>query len=150
MNRDLTQQITVESGMFKLLAEGLRNTLAWKVQGHDFSRKLTTLRFMAQSFQRHLEHLLALEEFDGYMTQVEEMAPQLARSVDALKQQHEKFRTGSRRIMHGLERMAATDAARFDSVCDEFLTLLQKIDEHNQREAELFQEAMARDGGGEG
>ena len=150
MNRDISQQITVESGMFKLLTEGLRNTLDWKVQGNDFSRKLTTLRFMAQSFQRHLEHLLALEEFDGYMTLVEEKAPQLARSVDALKVQHEKFRTGSRRILHGLERLAATDKTRFNDTCDEFLALLEKIDEHNQRESDLFMEALAREGGGEG
>jgi hemerythrin-like domain-containing protein len=150
MNHEITQQIAVESSMFKLLEEGLRNTLAWKVQGNDFSRKLATLRFMAQSFHRHLEHLLAAEEFDGYMTHVEELAPQLARSVDALKNQHDKFRAGSRRILHGLERVSPSDQASFNKVCDEFLALLQAIDEHNEREASLFTEAFSRDGGGEG
>jgi hypothetical protein len=150
MNQDITQQIAVESGMFKLLMEGLRNALAWKVHGNDFSRKLSTLRFMAQSFQRHLEHLLAAEEFDGYLVNVGEIAPQLARSVDALRLQHEKFRAGSRRILHGLERVSPTDKVRFDSLCNDFLTLLNSIEEHNQREADLVQEAFAREGGGEG
>jgi hypothetical protein len=150
MNQEITQQIAVESAMFKLLEEGLRNTLAWKVQGNDFSRKLSTLRFMAQSFQRHLEHLLAGEELDGYMTNVEELAPQLARSVDALKLQHDKFRAGSRRILHDLESVSPSDQAGFVKVCDEFLSLLQSIDEHNEREAELMTEAFTREGGGEG
>jgi hypothetical protein len=38
----------------KLLMEGLRSTVAWKVQGNDFSRKLSTLRFIVRSFQGHL------------------------------------------------------------------------------------------------
>jgi hypothetical protein len=33
--------------------------------GPDASRKLSTLRFITGSFQRHLERLLALEEYGG-------------------------------------------------------------------------------------
>jgi len=98
MNQDITQQTEVESKMFGLLMEGLRSTLAWKVQGADFSRKLSTLRFMAQSFQRHLERLFSLEEYDGYMDLVTKTSPRLSRTVDALKLEHDQFRTGIRRI----------------------------------------------------
>jgi len=150
MNQDITQQTVVEMGMFKMLMEGLRTTLAWKVQGNDFSRKLSTVRFMVQSFQRHQERLFALEEYDGYMSLVEQNAPQLSRTVDALKQQHEKFRIGARRISHALERIASTDAARFACLCDDMLELLDGLEQHNKKEAELFQEAMERDSGGEG
>ena len=37
---DLGKQTLVENKMLMLLIEGLRNTLAWKVQGIDFARKL--------------------------------------------------------------------------------------------------------------
>ena len=66
MNNDIAQQTVVEDGILKLLVEGLRSALAWKVT-NDFSRKLSSVRFITQSFQRHLERLMALEEYDGYM-----------------------------------------------------------------------------------
>ena len=39
------------------LMEGLNTALAWKIQENDFARKLSTVRFLTQSFQRHLERL---------------------------------------------------------------------------------------------
>jgi hypothetical protein len=150
MSHDIAQQTEVENGMLKLLMEGLRSTLAWQVPENNFSRKLSSLRFMAQSFHRHLDRVFVLEEFDGYMKLVEETAPHLSRTVDALKREHEKLRTGIRRIVHGLEQGSSTDYAMFANTCNELLVLLQNLDEHNKKEAALFQEAFERDEGGEG
>jgi len=152
MIQDITQQTEVESKMFGLLMEGVRSTMAWKVQGADFSRKLSTLRFMAQSFQRHLERLFALEEYDGYMDLVTKKSPRLSRTVDALKLEHNQFRADTRRIAHGLERISSPmDKAKFSALCDEWLDLLDKLDAHGRKETDLFQEAFEQDrGGGEG
>jgi len=97
---DLAQQTVIEQNMLMLLIEGLRNTLAWKVRGTDFVRKLSTLRFVTQSFQRHLEHVLALQEYDGYMDLVLQVSPQLRNVVAALRQEHDQFR----KELHFLEK----------------------------------------------
>ena len=59
---EIAQQTIVENGLMKSLTEGLRNALAWRVHGDDFSRKLSTVQFICRSFQRHLERLMTLEE----------------------------------------------------------------------------------------
>lgn len=151
MSPELAQQTLVENEFLKVLMESLRITLAWKVQGHDFSRKLSTLRFVAHSFQRHLERVFSLEEIDGYMDLIAKKAPRLSRTVGALKMEHDSFRNGIRRIVHGLEHMSPANQAGFDSVCAELLMLLQQLDEHGKKETDLFQEAFEQDrGGGEG
>jgi len=149
VNHDIAQQTVVENDMLKLLVEGLRSALAWKVT-NDFSRKLSSVRFITQSFQRHLERLMALQEYDGYMDRLEKKAPQLARAVSDLRQEHETFRTGSRRILHGLEHVSSTDHATFANLCDELLTLLKDLDEHSKKETDLYHEGFEQDAGGEG
>ena len=149
MNQDIAEQMVVENGVLKLLVEGLRSALAWKVT-NDCSRKLSSVRFIAQSFQRHLERLMALEEYDGYMDRLEKKAPQLARAVRDLKQEHETFRTGIRRILHGLEQVSSADHATFANLCDALLALLKELDEHSKKESDLYHEAFEQDAGGEG
>jgi hypothetical protein len=147
---EITQQTLVENGLLQQLVEGLRSTLAWKVQGEDFSRKLATLRFITQSFQRHLERLMALEEYDGYMDLVATTDPRLGRRVDALRAEHGQFREAARRVVHRLERIAPTDLAAFNAIGDELRSLLEKVEEHGRKEIALLQEAVAQDSGGEG
>jgi len=148
MDNDIAQQTVVENDILKLLIEGLRSALAWKVANDSFSRKLSSVRFITQSFQRHLERLMALEEYDGYMVRLKKKAPQLTRAVSDLKQEHETFRTEVRRILHGLEHVSSTDYGTFANLCDELLSLLQDLEEHSNKETDLYHEAQ--DSGGEG
>jgi iron-sulfur cluster repair protein YtfE (RIC family) len=143
--KEIAEQTRVENGMLKYLVEGLR-----KVHGPDYSRKLSTLRFITQSFQRHLEHMMSLEETNGYMDMVLTTAPQLGRSVDALRKDHEWFRSALGSIASRLERLAPTDAAALADVSQDLHNLLHKLDEHSKKEADLVLEAIERDEGGEG
>jgi hypothetical protein len=147
---DFAQQALVEREMLNHLIGALRATMAWQVEGDDWSRRLSTLRFIAQSFQRHLGRLMALEEYDGYMNVVMEASPHLSRAVNGLKQEHAQFRIAAVRIVHRLEGISADDHPAFARVCDDLQSLLQVLDEHHVKEAELLHEAFARDGGGEG
>jgi hypothetical protein len=149
--QDVARQTKVEHELLQHLIEGLRATAAWPVPGADPSRKLSTLRFIGQSFQRHLEHLLAVEEYDGYLGLVQAATPRLGRAIDALRAQHEHFRTEAPRIVLRLERLSATDRDALGQVCDDLLALLGQVEEHNRREIALLQEAFEQDeGGGEG
>jgi hypothetical protein len=148
--QDVARQIQVEQDMLRHIMEGLRTTVGWQVPGPDASRKLSSLRFIAQSFQRHLEHVLALEEYDGYMDLVLSLAPWLSRAADALRSEHDVFRIEARRLVQRLERLPATDLAGLGKVCDSLLVLLDKVEAHNGKEIALLQEAFKRDEGGEG
>jgi hemerythrin-like domain-containing protein len=147
---DLAQQTLAEHKMLTLLIEGLRNTLAWKVEGTDFSRKLSTLRFIAHSFQRHLERVLALEEYDGYMDLVVQARPQMGNSIAALRQEHDQFRNEACQIVHRFEHVSPTDGDSFSRICGELIEFLNKLDAHNKKEIDLMQEAFDQDEGGEG
>jgi hypothetical protein len=147
---EIAPQIVVEHTMLKCLMDSLRATMAWTIQGQDIARKLSTLRFIAQSLQRHLQHLLALEEYDGYLNPVMENCPQMGKTVDALRTEHQSFRHDVGRLVHRLEQIASTDYAGFTALCVELQALLDRLDDHNRKETDLVQEALERDGGGEG
>jgi hemerythrin-like domain-containing protein len=150
LREDIARQMLVENQMLNYITEGLRQTLSWKLREGDFTRKLSTLRFMSQSFQRHLEHLLALEEFDGYMDQVLQHSPHLSKNVDTLKADHERLRRGARLLMQRLERAGTDNAETFQRICEDFREYLRSLESHNRSEAALLQEAFEREAGGEG
>jgi hypothetical protein len=147
---DLSQQALIENDLLGYLVAGLRAAVQWRVAGEDFSRKLSTLRFISRSFRRHLERLLDLEEFDGYLDEVAARTPQLGRQVDRLRGQHAWFREATRRAVHRLEQASPADAVEFARICDALGGLLDRVEAHTRQEVRLLQEAFDRDIGGEG
>ena len=148
--QDIAEQTRIEQELLRHLMEGLRLSTTWQVQGPDASRKLSTLRFVTASFQRHLERLLALEEYDGFMDPVPACAPRLARATAALRAEHDGFRREARRVVQRLERLPATDPSALEKLGGELVALLDRIEGHNRREMALLLEAFGRDEGGEG
>ena len=147
---DIAEQIRVEQELLRHVMEGLRLSTTWQVRGPDASRKLSTLRFVTGSFQRHLERLLALEEYDGFLDQVPACAPRLARAAAALRAEHDGFRSEARRVVQQLERLQATDVDALEKAGGELVALLDRIARHNRKEMALLLEALGRDEGGEG
>ena len=147
---EIAQQAAIEHEMLKHIASALRATMERKLTGDDVSHKLGSLRFISQSFQRHLEHVMALEEYDGYMNTVTESYPQLTERTHKLRHEHDRFRETLGRINYQLERLSPVDVAAFDESCANLSQLLEEINDHNQRETALIQEAFLDDVGGEG
>ncbi len=147
---DIARQTLVEHGLLRHITEALRLTAVRKDEAHDVSRPLSTLKFITQSFERHLERLMALEEHDGYMDVVVRTEPRLAKAVDALREEHGQFRGAVGRLTRRLERLSAADPESFAAACDELLLLLDRVDRHSERESRLVHEALGRDDGGEG
>lgn len=147
---DIAQQTKVEHDLLRQIMEGVRISAGWQVPGPDAARKLSTLRFVTSSFQRHLERLLALEEFDGYMDVVSARSPSFGRATAALRAEHDALRNEARRIAQHLELVPTDDLAALDHACDELLALVGRVETHNGKEIDLLQEAFGReDGGGE-
>jgi hemerythrin-like domain-containing protein len=148
-SHEITEQTRVEHELLHHLMHGLRSTAAWRVQEPNATRKLSTLRFIVQSFQRHLEHLLTIEEYDGYMGLLQSAVPRLAQTTDTLRDEHDQFRDAARWIVQQLERLPTTDLPALGQVCDDLLALVGRIEEHNRKEIALIQETLGRDEGGE-
>jgi hypothetical protein len=144
------KQAAVEHEALRHIIGALRTVLDWKPAAEDLPRKLSSLRFIAQSFQRHLERLMALKEQDGYMTDAVDQMPSLAEKVQALLRDHDEFEETLHRLVLRLEHLAPSDKAKVDDTCAQMEELLVKLEDHHRREAELMQEAFARDVGGQG
>jgi hemerythrin-like domain-containing protein len=149
-NLNVIRQVQVEKKMLKYLVEGLLSTLNWQIQGDDFSRKLSTLKFITRSFQNHQERLMALEEKDGYMDLVVDRHPHLSSSVESLRNEHDSIRQSLEKLTASLSAVTPTDNARLAESCDELRNLLKIVELHHRKESDLFQEAFEREEGGEG
>lgn len=147
---EVAQQAYIEHEMLKHIAGALRATMEWKLSGEDLSRKLSSLRFIGESFQRHLEHVFDLEEYDGYMAVVTESHPHLHEKTAVLREEHDQIRRRVRGVLHNLRRLESDDAPAFADACRELLSLLDHLNDHNHREMSLIQEAITCDMGGEG
>ena len=146
----ISEQVLVEHKTLAHIVSALRATIDWNYQGADLTRKIGSLRFVSQSLQRHLKHLMDLEEEDGYMAVVLESRPELKDEVEALRQEHVHFRTGINRILNRLKKVAPTDHPTVTKISDELLALLEKLNAHSHKETGLIQHALLEDEGGEG
>jgi hypothetical protein len=149
-NRVIQQQLIIEHETLAHVVSALRTTVGWKFQRPDFSRKLSSLQFVGESFDRHLKRLLDLEEADGYLSGIVADRPELSESVHALHAEHLEFRTRVDELQTRLRAASSTDLPSFTRLCDELSAFLDKLDEHHRKETDLLQEALLRDEGGEG
>ncbi|HVX62435.1 MAG TPA: hemerythrin domain-containing protein [Pirellulales bacterium] len=147
---DVAQQAFIEHEMLKHIAGALRTTMEWQLNAEDVSRKLSSLRFIAESFRRHLDHVFDLEEYDGYMAVVTESHPHLHDKTETLRQEHEGLRRRLRSCLHVLHGIDSDDDEALSNACQELLSILDAVNDHNQREMKLIQDAVLFDPGGEG
>jgi hypothetical protein len=148
--RDIAQQTLLEQRLLTNITHAIRTTIAWEPRGDGQAGKLRSIRFITASLERHMDHLMDLEEYDGYMSAALECSPNLDGKITALKHDHAQFRDHVHRLVAKLERTSEDDRTAIERVCVEIGDLLGRIDEHSRREADLLQEAFLRDEGGEG
>ena len=150
MNQELLiQQTKLESQALEHVTRALEVMLGWAVDGDGFSRKLSSVRFFTELYQRHLERLFALEEIDGYMESVSRLQPELTGQVDNLKREHERFRAAVRKMVVRIDLASPMNLPEFDATCDELRNTINQVLEHLRREQELLVESFHRDTGGE-
>lgn len=146
----LIEQIKVESDALEHVTRALQVMLGWTVANEGFDRKLSSVRFFTDLYQRHLERLFVLEEHNGYMKSVAKARPELANQVKSLEQEHEPFRVALRETVLRLDMALATQPEDFHRTCEQLQMTITKVIEHLHRERELLVESIERDTGGEG
>lgn len=150
MSSQIAEQTLIEHQTLKHVMDALQIVLNWPAPEAGMPRKLTSLKFVTGSLQRHVEYMLALEETGGYMPQVMAISPQFAKEVATLRQEHDEFREALRQIVAELDGVTASDTQRIATLCDQLVDLLDKLDKHSRTETGLVQEAFLREEGGEG
>jgi hypothetical protein len=136
----LAHQTLVEHQILAHVKDALRLTLETKVTSVSFERKLSSVHFMSESFHRHLERLLALEEDGGYLDLVRQNRPELLDRVVALRAEHAEFRHSLRQILQGLE--ASADDESFHGICHKLRDLLDRLDRHDAQEIDLLEQVL--------
>jgi CRP-like cAMP-binding protein len=146
----LIQQTKMESQALEHVTRALEVVLGWIVEGGDYSRKLSSVRFLTESYQRHLERLFALEETDGFLKGISRLNPELASQVDHLEQEHEQVRAEVRQLVMRVDLSLPTQQVEFDATCVQLRITINQVLEHLHREGELLVKSFQRDIGGEG
>jgi hypothetical protein len=151
MNQELLiQQTIVEGQALEHITRALEVTLGWTIQGDVFARKLSSVRYFTELYQRHLERLFALEEIDGYMESVSRLSPELSNQVDDLRREHEQFRAAVRASLVRIDLASPGRLADFESICGQLQTTINQVREHLRRESDLLVDSINRDTGGQG
>lgn len=140
----------VEHRALTHIKSALRVTLDWKAPEVGVPRKMSSVRFTLQSFRRHLERLMNLEEQDGYLVIVAECKPHWSPQVESLRAEHDQIRAALRDLDPEIQSLPPHDQDCLNRVCREINTLLRRIDRHNKRESRLLQDALTLDEGGQG
>jgi hypothetical protein len=130
--------------------QALRVTLNWQVPSVGMPRKLSSVRFTLQSFLRHLNRLMNLEEQDGYMVVVSEIKPNMHHRIEQLEHDHVQFRKWAEKLQHEMEEISEYQYEQFDQACQKIVDLLALVDQHDKEEIQLLQETLLCDEGGEG
>ena len=93
-----------------------------------------------EAFQEAMEIHMSAEEKGGYMHELVELHPELARKAATLKEEHSKFHTALATLLAAARK--GEDAAGLRSQIQDFLT---EVYEHEVAETDLVQEALQRD-----
>ncbi len=148
--REIARQIEDELALLVHIEKALRVALNWRSEGEGNDRKLSTLRFITGSFERHLARMRALAADGGYMRRVTEAKPHLVSAVEELKQHRDELQVRLEQIMLRLEHLDPQKFAAFDELCAELKTFFDDLSTHDQQEMELLQHSFAQEEGGSG
>jgi hemerythrin-like domain-containing protein len=140
----------MEHQVFEHIKQALLVTLNWQAPSVSMPRKLSSLQFTIQSFQRHFDRVVKIEEEGGYMADAMDAKPYYQDRVEQLEREHARFRQRLQSLLPELANTKEWDEPRFERICNDLRELIADIDRHNGREIELLQESALVDDGGEG
>ena len=143
-------QFTVENEVLNFVKIALRNTLAADEDRMGLERKVSTVKFVAESLVRHLMRLLELEDDAEAADPMPEAKPHLADRAAALQAEHSQFRVILEEMGDQAAALSADHEPQFDAFCAELTSFLDRLDQHEAAELAVLQELHNSDEGGEG
>lgn len=146
---DLSQasQTWMEHQSLEHIKRALRVTLEWQTPSISLQRKRQSVRFATESFARHLQRLMRIEEEDGYMRMVVDAKPNKGRLIESLRDDHTRFRRDIELLLIELDELGDWQEEQFDALCERISRLLDEVDRHDHDEVRLLQDALLLDEG---
>ena len=148
--QEIARQAEVELAIILGIEESLRIALQWMTRGRGNSHKLSTLRFHAWSFERHLTRIQVLADHGGYMHVITDANPHLADEVETLRNGREELHSNLERIIVRLDHVSRDDAGGFEQICADVERFLDDLRTHGQKESALLQHSFPQEEGGSG
>jgi hypothetical protein len=147
---DLSQasQTWMEHQLLEHIKRALRVTIEWHAPAISYPRKRQSVTFAFESFARHLERLMSIEEEDGYMQMVADAKPHKAKAIVTLRADHARMRRQVERLAADLAKLDDCQQPEFERICSDIGRLLDSTDEHDRAEIDLLQDALLMDEGG--
>lgn len=147
---DLSQasQTWMEHQSLEHIKRALRVTIDWRAPAISYQRKRQSVTFAFESFARHLERLMSIEEEDGYLQMVADAKPNKAKCIATLRADHTRMRRQVEQLTVDLAALEDWQEVEFERVCKDIGRLLDSMDEHDRAEIDLLQDALLMDEGG--
>ncbi len=144
------QRARAERKLVQHVKNALRITIDWDSNTVGVPRKLSSVTFSTLSLERHFQRLMKMEDDAGFMVVVAQEKPNLSDRASHLRNQHSELGCRISSILPIIKSVPENDINRLDAVCSVLRTLLNDIEQQEQQEIELLQQALAEDEGGEG
>jgi hemerythrin-like domain-containing protein len=144
--RLVSDQMLKEHEVLARISDALRTAIRWG-QHADLSRKLAAVAFLTEAFQRHLNHMLELEERGGYLELLNQSLPQFHDQANVFRDEHEQFRATTQRLLQRMTECAEPTQSDADAIFSDLTSLLEAADDHNQRELTLLQQIILEHAG---
>ena len=148
--QEIAKQMEVELALLLNIEQSFQTVLQWMTRDRGNSRKLSTLRFVARSFERQLTRTRVLADHGGYMHLIADTQPHLDSEVKALRNAREELQSDFESIIVRLEYVSPDDSAGFGKICAELERYLDHLKAHGQKEMELLQRSFNQEEGGTG
>jgi hemerythrin-like domain-containing protein len=145
--RLVSEQMLKEHEVLAQLSDALRTAIRWGQHG-DLQRKMSAVHFLTESFQRHLERMLELEERGGYLQMIKQSHPEFERQADVFRKEHQQFRETTERLLQAMNGSPEPASAEAELIFAELTSLLEQVDGHNKRELDLLQQIILHQHGG--
>jgi hypothetical protein len=138
-SEEIAIQIQIELRLLLSIERSLRTTLQWMTRERGNTRKLSTLRSVARSFERQLSRTRVLADQPGYLHLITAAAPDLMGEVGDLRKAREALQSGFEEIVLRLEYVSPDDADALEQVCTELEHYLGSLNLHGRKELKLLQ-----------
>jgi hypothetical protein len=148
--QEIAEQMEVELALLMGIEQAFRCELQWMKRDPGNGRKLSTLRFVSESFERQLTRTRVVADHGGYMHLITDAKPCLASEVKSLRNAREELQSDFERIIVRFERVSFDDSAGFRKICAELERYLDHLKVHGQKETELLQRSVNQKEGGTG
>ena len=131
-------------------AAGLDPALASDEERMGLERKVSTVQFVTESLNRHLQRMLDWEDEAGLVGTEELDKPHLIEKAAALRKDHQQIREMLASLAEAAADLRPEEEPYFQAFCRNANAFLDQLDLHEKAEMLVLQQIYNDDEGGEG